>query len=357
MAGGAGERFWPVSRRDSPKQLLPLAGAESMLRVSVKRLIGSLIAPEDLYILTAERLTQRIREELPELPPENVIGEPEPRNTAPCLGLALAHTGFEGENAPVMGVLTADHFIGKLERFRSDLDAAYTEAEKGENLVTIGIVPTRPDTGFGYLETGEDLYECNGARINRVKRFCEKPDAETAQSLLDAGNYLWNSGMFFWSNATLFRAFEQSMPELAEGVRKMREGIVNSDGGDAVREVFPRLEKTSIDYGVMERASNVACVRSTFEWDDIGAWDAAERINEPDGAGNVIVGNALTLEAKNNILYSDIKNGAPMIAAYGVEDLIVVSSADAVMICRRSDAQRVKEIVAALKAQGREELL
>ena len=356
MAGGAGERFWPISRQNIPKQLLPLTGGESMLRVSVSRVMNSLVAPEDIYILTAARLAERIRQDLPELPPANVICEPVPRNTAPCLGLALAHAGFDGDDPPVMGVLTANHFIQNLDRFRSDIDTAYNEAAKGENLVTLGIVPTHPDTGFGYLEAGQDLYAEDGSQVSRVKRFCEKPDLETARQFLEAGNYLWNSGMFFWSAAALFRAFQQSMPQLAEGVQEMRQGIEAGNGDAVVAEIFPTLEKISIDYGVMERADNVVCVRSTFQWDDIGTWEAVSRINPADQDGNAAVGETLALDAKNNILYADTSNGAPIIAALGAENLIIVSSKDAVMVCRREDAQRVKELVAQLKQKNKEDL-
>jgi len=222
--------------------------------------------------------------------------------------------------------------------------------------VTLGIQPSHPAVGFGYLEIGDFMGERNDAHLFQVKRFCEKPNFATAQQFVEAGNFFWNSGMFFWKNSTLFRAFERYMPELAKGVAQMRQAVLAGEGKTAIPKIFSSLERMSIDYGVMERSDNVVCLRTTFQWDDIGTWEAVARLKAPDDDGNTLIGNALALSCKDTIVYTGPESDAPLVAALGVRDLIVVASADAVMVCHKKDAQRVKEIVAQLKQAGRKDL-
>jgi len=346
MAGGAGERFWPLSRRHRPKQLLRLIGQHTLLEESVER-IAPLTGYENIYVATGADQAPLVEKILPRLPADHVLREPMGRDTSGCLALALAFMSRLGGD-PTMAVLTADHRVSPPERFHADCRAAFEQAESEDVLLTFGVQPERPETGFGYIELGKKIAEYDGSQVFEVRRFREKPNAATARMFLEAGNYLWNSGMFVWRCSVLRQAMVVQAPFLARASDEMAAALGQPDERARLARIFERLPKISIDFTVMERASNVRCVRATFQWDDIGAWSALARHHPADESGNVVVGKAITLDTARSILWSgegpDDETG-PLVVTLGVKDLVVVVSADAVLVCHRDQAQRIKEII------------
>lgn len=341
MAGGSGERFWPLSRRTNPKQLLSLTNPDlSMLQEAIQR-IAPLVPVARILIVTSEVLRDPILKATPELSPENVIAEPAKRNTAPCLALA-ASVLQERDKEAVMAVLTADHFIGDEEAFRADVEKAMSYAAANDALVTLGIRPTRPESGYGYIEVATK----NSHGVVPVSSFKEKPDASTALDYVNAGTYLWNSGMFFWSVKALRASMLQHLPEV---------GVFIDHPGDVV-STFASLPNISIDYGVMEQANNVFVLEASFPWDDIGSWDSLSRLRDSDALGNVVDGNVYLDDAFNNIVIN-ASGKNHVVTALGVRDVVIVATKDATMIIPKSRAQDVKSIVQALRNNGNEDVL
>lgn len=360
MAGGAGERFWPLSNRSTPKQLLRLHGGRTLLEMAFERACA-LVPAERVLIVAGERLREAILRALPHLAEPNYIAEPQARNTAACLGLAACVIEARYGADAVMGVLTADHLIGDLDLFRDTASAALLHAAASGDLVTIGMQPQRAETAFGYLELGESLpapLPGKDIALLRVRRFTEKPEAALAAEFVARGNYLWNSGMFFWKVATLLRAFETYQPGMA-GVWAHLRGV----GEASLRtpefaELFAALPSLPIDTAVMERAANVVAVRGRFEWEDVGSWDALARISPGDAGGNRTFGAGAVHEAAGNILYNDAGGAAsPEVILFGVEDLVVVRTERVTLVMPKSRSQDMKQLLKFLKDQGRDELL
>lgn len=357
MAGGSGERFWPASRRARPKQLLRLTDPDrSMLEEAIDR-IEPLIPRENVLIATSELLQGPIREGIPSLPPENVIGEPAKRNTAACLALAAAHLEqrFGDPSHLAMAVLTADHLIGAPDEFRSTVAAALDFAAEQSALVTIGVHPTRPDTGYGYIEVEKavDASELKpGAQpaIRPVLHFREKPDLPTAEEYAASGRHLWNAGMFFWSVSTFLDGLATCMPDLRTGTAKIVDAL---RAGDAARvaATFEGLDDISVDYGLMERADNVHVIPATFPWDDVGSWDSLIRTRPSDDAGNVTTGNPVLVDAKNCVVYDETGSDTA-VAVVGLEDVIVATTPDGILVCHKDRAQDVKKAVTELRRRG-----
>lgn len=358
MAGGSGERFWPASRRIRPKQLLRLTHPElSMIEEAIER-IAPLIPREQIVIATSELLARPIADALPVLPRENVLAEPEKRNTAACLALAAAHLE-RLHGAPddlVMAVLTADHEIGEPERFRATVARALDFASREEALVTIGVAPTRAETGYGYIEVEpREQGAAAGAAETPlpVLRFREKPNEETARRYASSGHHYWNSGMFFWKVSTFLQALARHMPKLADAQRAMVQALGADAPGAALREAFLPLDDVSIDVGLMERAENVYVLPADFPWDDVGAWDALERTHARDASGNVVVGDAVLLDTERSIVFNEA--GEEMaVALVGVNDVIVATTRDGILVCRKDRAQDVRRVVAELRRRSRE---
>lgn len=345
LAGGGGTRLWPASRRARPKQLLRLGGHESLLRASFRR-AESLFGRERTIIVTAADQAAAVAAELPELPAENILAEPAARNTAAAVGLGAAAVARRAGDSAVLAVLPSDAFIGDEAGFASVLGTAVREARG--TIVTIGIRPTHAETGFGYLRLGREL----GPGVFEVAAFVEKPDAEKARQYLAAGNYLWNSGMFFFTAARILAEARRHMPALGEAL----DGFVKApDFSAAVSERYPGVPATSIDYGIMEKAEGIRVVPGEFGWNDVGSWAALGTIRSVDGAGNVVGGDAVVADTRNSIVMSE--EGAPLVGVVGVEGLVVVATADAVLVVKREDAQDVRKIVEALKSRGRTDLL
>ncbi|MBX3180244.1 MAG: mannose-1-phosphate guanylyltransferase [Candidatus Hydrogenedentes bacterium] len=357
MAGGAGERFWPVSRRLHPKQLLRLTSpTETMLHESVNRL-RPLVAPEHIYVQTSEELVDAIRAANVGIPDENVIAEPCRRNTAGCLCYAaarmLARYGGDGDNL-TMAVVTADHRIGDNDAFTATLAKILDVVEAEPALGTIGIPPTRPATGFGYVhavrETG--LAADTGVpQAHAVAGFREKPPLEVAEEYVATGDYFWNSGMFFWRIGVFVREFEAANPAFAFAIREMRDAMRAGDGA-AVRRVFEGLKSESIDYALMEKAKKVVMVNATFPWDDIGAWSALERSRTPDARGNVSQGAPVLIDCDGCIVYNDEGAEARSVAVVGMADVVVVATKDAVLVVPKDRTEDVKKAVQALQERN-----
>lgn len=360
MCGGSGTRFWPASRKKRPKQLLRLATDRPMLRDSADR-ASELVGPENVYLVAGPHLTESLRRTVDYLPPENCIVEPEPRNTAPCLALAAATIARRHGPKTSMGVMTADHLITHLDAFAANVDLAFEHAEQNDVLMTMGIRPTGPETGFGYLEVGPALREDARGSVHQVRAFREKPDEATARAYVDSGDYLWNSGMFFWRIETLLAAFEKTCPELGAAARRIVEAP-ESGFQEAVRRAFMEMPVDSIDYAVMERADNVCAVPSNFGWDDLGSWTALHAVHQADADGNIVLGRAVTLDARDCIVYNTESacSGAgptPLVAVLGAENLVVVNTGDAVLVCPRERAQDVKKVLEVLRERGHEDVL
>ncbi len=350
MAGGTGERFWPVSRKDRPKQLLRLTHPEETLLEEAVNRIAPLIPVDHVILATGRSLQQPVRD-ADLVPDDNVIAEPNKRNTLGCLAWIAASlmAKHPGEEASVsMAVLTADHKIEEPQLFRHTVDRALTTAEKTHGLVTIGIKPTRPETGYGYVELGQ-MIEAGSPAAFRAESFREKPDFDTAQHYVEAGNYVWNSGMFFWTLRGFLGEMSRANPEVYQTILSMAK-LLQEGNGAAAEQAFDTLPSESIDYALLEKASQVYSLAGEFPWDDVGAWDALERSMPLDERANVVQGSAMVVDTSGSIVYNDCDG--VLVTTVGIHDLIVVVTGNAVMICNKSEAQRVKEILQKLPADS-----
>ncbi|MCW5943222.1 MAG: mannose-1-phosphate guanylyltransferase [Fimbriimonadaceae bacterium] len=354
MAGGSGERFWPVSRKSRPKQFLPLgARGKTMLEEAVERIVP-LVGAERTVVATVPHLTMKADEILDGA--VEVFAEPLKRNTAGALVWAAAHIEARvGSREATMAVLTSDHRIGPAERFRSCVDAAFALAERDATLVTIGIEPTRPETGFGYIEIDGDTIESVGEEsVYRVRAFREKPSLERAKEFLGHGDFYWNSGMFFWTLATFADELGRVAPKHRDVLDRLVPLVRAGNREDAER-TFAELPDISIDYALMEKARRVSMVRASFEWDDLGSWDALDRHLEGDDHDNRAIGEAILHSTEGTTVFNDAPDMTVCVA--GVKDLVVVATADAVLVCDKHRAQQVRDIVQKLKTRNREDLL
>ncbi len=350
LAGGVGSRLWPRSREGRPKQLLDLISERSMLQETVARVVP-LVPPERIIVMTNQGYVTTVREQLPDVPATNVIGEPAVRGTASAVGFGAAIIARQDPDA-VMFSLHADHYIRDVEGFRQALRAAAAVAGDGY-LVTIGIEPGYPETGYGYIERGEALGTFEGHIAYRVVRFTEKPDAEQAQAFVDSGRYYWNSGLFTWQVSTILEAFARYMPDTFEKLQVMASAIGTDREQETLNRVWPTLENQTIDYGIMERAERVAVVPADFGWSDVGTWNALFELMAADSERNVVVGDHVGVDTRGSFIYTDGR----LIATIGVEDLIVVDVDDAVLICPRDRAQDVKALVDRLQREKRTDVL
>jgi mannose-1-phosphate guanylyltransferase len=350
MAGGAGTRFWPLSRRSRPKQMLPFAQGRSLLAATVERL-APLVSPERTLVATSAEVANAVRAELPQLPGRNVLAEPAGRDTAACVGWAAWRVARSKPDA-VMIVLPADHLIRDGPALRSALASAAATAAARGGLVTLALRPARAETGFGYLELGEVVGVAAGRPVHVVKRFVEKPSRERAEEFVAAGNYCWNSGMFAWTVEAIQGAIREHLPELAVGLDQLMTAAESLGEEEALRRQYASLPKVSVDFGVMEKAKTVWAVGVDFTWSDVGSWAGLAGALPLQDAG-VTMGDVVALDTKGSVLVSD----GPLVAVVGVRDLVVVATRDAVLVVPKDQAQRVKELVERLSEAGRDDLL
>ncbi len=351
MAGGSGTRFWPASRKDRPKQFLQLASDRPLLRLTYERLVP-MVPPERIWVVTASSTVQLTRKILPELAPENVLGEPVGRDTAACVGFAAEVIAGSDPDAVCL-VLSADHVIGDEDQFRKAMGAGVLQVQENGGLLTFGLRPTGPETGFGYLQVGDVCRTIDGHQIHSLSRFVEKPDVVMAQGYLDQGNFLWNSGMFAWKAKDLLVEIDRQLPLLAEGLRRI--GAAQGTGNEAtvLAEVYPHLPRISIDFGIMEGAAVRWTVPVSFPWSDVGSWPALREVLLPDNAGNVSRGRMVVLDADRNVVVSE----GPVVSLIGVQDLVVVATPDAVLVVPADQAQKVKAVVEELEKRGWDDVL
>ncbi len=350
MAGGAGTRFWPLSRCCRPKQLLPFAAGRSLLAAAVERL-APLVPPERTLVVTSSLVVDAVRAELAGLPAENVLAEPAGRDTAACVGWVAWRLARTAPGA-VMIVMPADQVVPDGAALRAALGAAAATAVERGGLVTLGLRVTRPETGFGYLELGDAMAAVAGHEVRAVRRFVEKPDRARAEAFMAAGNFRWNSGMFAWTVAAIEGAIREHLPALAAGLDAMMAAADELGEAEALARHYPGLPRVSVDFGVMEKASPVWAVGVDFDWSDVGSWlGLAELL--PAAQAGVAMGDVVALDSERCVLVSD----GPLVAALGVSDLVVVATRDAVLVVPKDQVQRVKELVEKLRAGGRDELL
>lgn len=340
MAGGIGARFWPRSKEKTPKQLLKIFGENTMIQDTVRRLNG-IISLENIYIITNKVQKQEIIIQLPSIPAQNILVEPFGRNTAACIGLASLIINEKAKDAITI-VLPADHIIQDISSFHNTLITAVKFANDSKGLVTIGIIPSRPETGYGYIQIDDTFISDN---IHKVTTFAEKPNYATAVRFLESGDFLWNSGMFIWRIDTILEEISKYMPELNDGLEKIKSSLHSKDFDEAVTQVYGQLKSISIDYGIMEKSQKVFLTKGDFGWSDVGSWEEVYQLSEKHEDGNAIVGKVFTDMTTESYIYSPDK----FTAVIGAENLIVINTKDALLICRRDKAQDVKKVIDHLK--------
>ena len=342
LAGGNGERFWPLSDPERPKQFVDLFGGKTLIRHAVDRLAG-FVPPERTIVITNERLVRMTRSALPMVPAANIYGEPCRRDTAAAVATACGLIKRLGGEDAVGCVLAADHLIEPADKFRRVLEDAVFAAEKTDAIVTLGIKPTSPATGYGYIEAGEKIAAKTKTAFNRVKRFVEKPDLKTAKKYLAKGNFRWNAGMFIWKATVLERAFREHAPDLAIMIDAVSAA---KDLKRLLKREYSALRAISFDYAVMEKATNVVVAECPFDWDDVGSWTAVGRHFAADSDGNVIVGEATTVDTTDSIICG---GGEHTVAVLGMKDVIVVHTPRATLVCAKDKAPELKRLVRSLK--------
>ena len=350
MAGGRGERFWPRSRKALPKQFLSLTNdGKTLIQLTVERILP-VVDPEDIFISTNKNYLELVKEQLDNIPEKNIICEPVGRNTAPGIGLGAAYISKKYDEDTVMIVLPSDHLIKYNQMFVTTLKDAIEVAEEDDNLVTLGIAPDFPETGYGYIKfSPENIYK----RSYRVEHFAEKPDLETAKEYLLSNEYLWNSGIFIWKVSSIMKRLKRFMPDVYEGLCVIRDGVLTSQEKEIIEKVYPGFPSISIDYGVMEKSENIFTIPGNFGWDDVGSWLALERIQNSNEFGNIIAGNVITVGTTNCIIQGKNK----LIATVGIEDTVIVDTDDATLICARDATADIKKVLENLRICNRDEYL
>ncbi|HMS66417.1 MAG TPA: mannose-1-phosphate guanylyltransferase [Ignavibacteria bacterium] len=361
MAGGVGTRFWPKGTTKLPKQFLKIADEHnSLIQQAYKRLEG-VFHDSKIFVVTNVNYKSEVKKQLPKIPDGNIICEPIGRNTAPCIGLACLFINQFDSKANVL-VVAADHLINDNDEFHRVIKCGLKFVSDNGGIVTLGIHPTKPETGYGYIQydaekvvdieiekNGGNIYE----KVYKVKTFAEKPNSEVAKAFLESGDFLWNSGMFIFRTDTMTEEIKNFMPELHISLEKLREHLLSNDFAKILEEEYSKLKSISIDYGVMEKAKDVFIIRSHFGWNDVGAWDEVYNIKEKDSHGNVNQGRTVTINTKNCLIINDQK----IVATIGVEDLLIINTENGLLICKRDEAQSVKEVVDYLRRKGMDQYL
>lgn len=344
MAGGKGERFWPKSRADLPKPFLKLVGPEASLIQTTVRRISNLVALENIFIVTGKEYAEIACSHLPEIKRENIITEPAGRNTAACIGLAAVYIEQRVRDS-IMLVIPSDHLILDEESFLNVLGAAADLAAQGDHLITIGIQPTYPETGYGYLKLGPHVDTLAGYPAYSVTEFKEKPDFAKASEYVVSGDYLWNSGIFIWQTKTIRNCIKQNLRELHSGLEKIQQALFSEEAAEIAAEEYAKFKNISIDHGIMEVAESAFVFPAKFGWSDVGTWVSLEQVYQPDNDGNIVFGNVVEIDSRGCIIDAETK----LVALMGVENLIIVETEDVVMVCAKDKVQKIKDLVLKLK--------
>lgn len=351
MAGGSGTRFWPRSKTQKPKQYLNIFGESSLLQDTIER-FATFTEKENIYIVSSANQAKVLEEQTPMLPKQNLIYEPIGRNTLPCIGLAAMYAERENPDG-IMVVSPSDHLITNNQLFEETVLAAVKIADERNGIVTIGITPSYPATGYGYVETKEDITGDEKIAQFKVERFVEKPDEKTASEYLKQGGFYWNSGLFVFKVSVFLEAVEKFAPELYADLRKIQADFGNPTYEETLDTIYRAVKGISVDYGIMEHADNIFLVEGNFDWNDLGSWESVYLTDEKDENGNAGAGEALLVDTKNSYVYSDEK----LIAVVGLEDVIVVQDGNTTLVCKRDKAEDVKKIVEQLKAEKKDKYL
>jgi mannose-1-phosphate guanylyltransferase len=358
MAGGGGTRFWPWSREKRPKQILPILSDRTMIRETVER-VRPLLPRENIFVVTAKSQIAALRKEIPEIPAENLLAEPQGRNTAPCISLAAIHILNKNPQG-VMVVLPADHYIGNHPGFLKSLRAAVAFARKNNFLTTLGVSPTEPEIGYGYIEKGEILEIIGGVSVYKTKSFREKPTRAKAAAYLRTGKFLWNSGIFIWRADVFWSAVKKLLPDLYGEMTRLAHKLGTPGEKKVLQTIYSRCPSISVDYGILEKAENVAMIEARFSWSDVGSWSALKKILPQDKEGNVQIlcrrtgkGRILLLESSNCLARSEEK----LVVLVGMKDTVVVEAGNAFLVCPRDRSQDVRRVLEELRNQGWKEYL
>lgn len=351
MAGGSGTRFWPRSKVAKPKQYLNIFGDDSLLQSTIKR-FSLFTSTKNIYIVSGKSQAQVLEEQTPMLPGKNLIYEPVGKNTLPCIGLAAMFAELQ-EPDGIMVVSPSDHLIENDELFRDTVLTAAKIAGERDGIVTIGITPTYPATGYGYVKTAEDITGSEKIKQFKVERFVEKPDEQTAAKYLEQGGFYWNSGLFVFKISVFLKAVEEFAPELYADLRKIQAAIGTPGFESTLDTIYSALKGISVDYGIMEHARNIYLVEGNFVWNDLGGWESVYQTSEKDENGNAVKGEAIILDSRNSYVYSD----KGMIALVGLDDVIVVQDGNTTLVCKREKSEDVKKIVEQLKAEKKDQFL
>lgn len=351
MAGGGGTRFWPLSRQKTPKQLLNLSGKELMVNEAIDRL-NTVIDRDNIYVVTAEVQSRSMQNAISErISAKNILSEPAQRNTATCIGYAAMEI-YRKHGDGVMLITPADHYIENVDALTNVFKTAISTAENSDKLVTIGLKPTFPATGYGYIKSNQD----SDGIVKSVVEFREKPDFETAMAYIDSGCYTWNSGMFIWKVSTILKKMQEFVPDIYESLLVIGDSMNTPEEKSVINEIYPKIRSISIDYAVMEPSSlkgDVLVIPADCGWHDVGSWDMLNVIQKSDDNGNITLGDIVAIDTKNSTIYSSSRT----VAVVGVDNLVIVETPDAVMVCNKDQAQDVKKIVETLNNTGRRNLL
>lgn len=350
MAGGVGARFWPYGTSRLPKQFLPVADSnDTMLQMTIRRL-KDIVPLDQVFVITNKQYIDIVKKQLPKIPKDNIIGEPVGRNTAPCIGLASIILRQYDEQAK-MFVVPADHLIENVDEFAKAVNTGLKFVEEKDAIVTLGIVPSHPETGYGYIQYIEDAYykaEGSNVDIFRVKTFAEKPTIDVAKVFLESGDFLWNSGMFIFRAETMLNQMEIYLPDLYHALQRIEKAIHSAKYKSVLEQVFAEIKGISIDYGVMEKAKNVYVIKADLKWSDLGSWDEVFRIRTKDKNNNSIIGENFVKDSHNNLIMSP----KGFVAVIGADDMIIINSKDGLLICKKDRSQEVKDVVDFLKRKG-----
>lgn len=348
MAGGVGSRFWPRSRKKSPKQLLNIFGKNTMIQETYFR-VKDFVSPQNTFVITNKVQKALIEEQLPEIPARNIIAEPVGKNTAPCIGVAAKIINNISKDS-VFITLPADHLIKDKDKFIDALNKGIDFACKSNGLLTFGITPSRPETGYGYINFKKNEIE---KKIHKVRKFVEKPDITTAEKYLESKEYLWNSGMFIWRSDVILSEIKNYLPSIFDKLEKIGDELSEENLTKILNQIYPEMEEVSIDYGIMEKSRKVYVIESDFGWSDVGSWETVYELHDKDNMKNAVVGDVYLDDVKNSYVYSPGK----YTAVIGAENFVIINTDDALLVCRREKTQDVKKIVDNLNREGRENLI